>query len=388
MPRERIIGLAVSHVFAYYRDILRAIVSWAEIRPHWSFVFLNPVFDRNTREALKHVDAAVVAIDSRESYEALPPGIVVVDVSDEVRDIPCPRVANDNAVVGQLAAQHFLQRGLRAFGYVGQSHYRFSIERECAMRSTVEAAGHRLAVHDFCASTHDLAPMGYLLCPNTDLADWLLSLPQQTGVLTMCDHWAVEVLQLCRDVGLRVPEDIAVLGVDDDEFYCRMARPALSSVILASEAIGQRAAELIESLLGKRSKRRTLAPEILLPPVGIATRRSTDVLAIDEPDVVTAIRFIRENCHRPIDVSDVLKEVSVSRRWLERRVRDAIGITLGAEIRGVRIERAKRLLLQTKHSIADVAKHSGFTDIRHIEKCFRDELGQTPTQFRRSATGG
>jgi LacI family transcriptional regulator len=167
-----------------------------------------------------------------------------------------------------------------------------------------------------------------------------------------------------------------------------MARPALSSVILASDAIGQRAAELIESLLGKSSKRRIQTPEILVPPVGIATRRSTDVLAIDEPDVVTAIRFIRENCHRPIDVSDVLKEVSVSRRWLERRVRDAIGITLGAEIRRVRIERAKRLLLQTKHSIADVAKHSGFTDIRHIENCFRDELGLTPTQFRRGAIGG
>ena len=186
--------------------------------------------------------------------------------------------------------------------------------------------------------------MSYLVSPNTDLADWLLSLPLQTGVLAMCDHWAVEVLQICRDVGLRVPEDIAVLGVDDDEFYCQLARPALSSVILASEAIGLRAAELIDSLLGKSNKRRNLAPEILLPPVGIATRRSTDVLAIDEPNVVAAIRFIRENCNRPIDVSDVLKEVPVSRRWLERRVQDVLGITLGAEIRRVRIERAKRLL--------------------------------------------
>ena len=87
------------------------------------------------------MDAAVVAIDSRESYDALPKGVVVVDVSDEVLGIPGPRVANDNALVGQLAAQHFLQRGLRSFGYVGQSNYRFSIERECAMRSTVEAAG-------------------------------------------------------------------------------------------------------------------------------------------------------------------------------------------------------------------------------------------------------
>ena len=185
-----------------------------------------------------------------------------------------------------------------------------------------------------------------------------------------------------------MPEDIAVLGVDDDEFYCQLARPALSSVILASEAIGLRAAELIDSLLGKSNKRRKLAPEILLPPVGVVTRRSTDVLAVNEPNVVAAIRFIRENCNRPIDVSDVLKEVPVSRRWLERRVQDVLGITLGAEIRRVRIERAKRLLLQTKHSIADVAQHSGFTDIRHIENCFRAELGLTPTQFRRSATGG
>jgi LacI family transcriptional regulator len=255
------------------------------------------------------------------------------------------------------------------------------------MRAAVEAAGHRLAVFHFSANNDELSPMSFQRFPIPGLASWLRSLPRPVGVLTPCDHWAVEVLQVCHDLGLRVPEDVAVLGVDDDEFFCRMARPALSSIILSGEAIGRLTAELIESRLDKGNKRKQPAVELLVPPVGIATRRSTDVLAIENPFVVAAIRFIRDNHSGPIDVSDVLKEVPVSRRWLERRVRDAIGITLGDEIRRARIERAKRLLIDTKHSIADVAKHSGFTDIRHIENSFRNQLGVTPREFRRRATG-
>lgn len=387
MPSQRIIGLAVSHAFAHYREILHSIVEYAETRPHWSFIFLNPGFDRNARAALRHVDALVVALGDRESRDALPRGVFAVDIADLVSDLPCPRVSNDNAAIGELAARHFLERGLRSIAFVNQCRYRFSIERERSMRRVLEAAGRRLAVFNFSAGDEELSPMSYERFPIPGLAEWLRSLPRPTGVLTSCDHWAVEVVQASRNVGLRVPEDIAVLGVDNDEFFCRMARPPLSSVILASQAIGRRAAQLIESRLDKSCKPRTLATEILLPPVGIATRRSTDVLAIDEPDVVAAIRFVRENHSRVINVSDVLEKVPVSRRWLERRVREAIGVTLGAEIRRVRVERAKRLLIETRHSIADVASYSGFTDIRHIENSFRAELAMTPTEFRRRAIG-
>lgn len=388
MTRQRVIGLAVSHAFAYNRNVLRAIANWAERHPDWSFVALNPEFGRDTCEALKHVDAAVVTISSTEARRKLPRRLPVVDIWDLVPHSAGLRVAHDNAAVAHMAARHFLERGLRSIGYVSQSQYLFSVERERALRSCIEAAGCELHVLDFTSARYDLAPMSFLRFPNTALGDWLLSLPRPTGVFTPCDVWGVEVLQMCRDIGLRVPEDISVLGVDDDDLCCQMARPPMSSIILATEAIGRRAAESIERQLEKRGKRDFPTEEVLFPPVGISVRRSTDVVAIGHPEVAAAIRFIRENSHRPIDVSDVLKEVPVSRRWLERRVVEAIGTTLAAEIRRTRIERAKRLLAQTDLSIGDVARHSGFTELRHMEHCFRKELGLTPSQFRRQAKGG
>jgi len=386
MQQQRTIGLAVNQTFSHERNILRAIVDYADIRFNWNFIFLNPELDRNAHQSLRHVDATVLAVRDRETYDSLPKGVFVVDVSDLAQNVHCPRVANDNAVVGEMAAQHFLERGLRSFGFVNQCRYRFSIDRAASMRRKLEAAGYQLAIFDFSADDNQISPMSYQCFPIPGLAEWLSDLPRPAGVLVPCDHWAVETLQICQELGLRVPEDIAVLGVDNDDFFCRIARPALSSIVLSTKAIGCRTAQLIASHLDNGHKRRQVE-EILIPPEGIVTRRYTDVLAIDDPDVVAAIRFIRENHSRAINVSDVLKQVPVSRRWLERRVREAIGVTLGEEIRRVRMECAKRLLTETTHSIADVAKHSGFTDIRHIENTFRAHLALSPSEFRQRAIG-
>jgi LacI family transcriptional regulator len=385
MPRERFIGLALSHAFAYYRDILREIARFAETRPHWHFVYLCPEVDeRHARGVLKHVDAAIVDIHSRRQCDLLlQMRVRTVNISDLVPDLPIPRVSVDNGAIARMAAGHFRERGLRSFGYVGQRHYLFSRERESVLRSWLKAAGHKLAVYNIEGSEYDLAPLSCIRFPDSGLGRWLSSLPRPAGLLTPCDLWAVEIMQVCREVKLRVPEDIAVLGVDDDDLCCAVARPPLSSIILPTAAIARHAAALVEQLI--EGKKRRWTQDVLFPPPGIAVRRSTDVLAFDEPDVVAAIRFIRENCHRPIRVADVLKEVPVSRRWLERHILQALGMTLGAEIRRARLERAKRLLTQTDLSIGEIAAQSGFSDLRHLEVTFKQALGDTPMQFRRNA---
>jgi LacI family transcriptional regulator len=380
MPRERFIGLALSHAYSYYRDILRGITRFVEGRSHWRFVRLAPEVDRSVRETLRHVDAAIVDVNSRQWCDVLlKTRARIVNVGNVVPGLPLARVGVENRAIGRMAAEHFLERGLRSFAFVGRRQFLFSIEREEGFRTALAAAGHKLAVyHSHSRSDYD--PMASVRLLDRGVSRWLLALTRPAGILTPNDLWGVEVTEACWQVGLRVPEDIAVLGVDDDDLHCAIARPLLSSVIVPAVSIGMKAAELVDRLLN--SRRRTLSHDVLLAPPGIAVRRSTDILEIDDPDVVTAIRFIRENCHRRLQVADVLREVPVSRRWLERRVFHALGITLGAEIRRTRLERAKRLLVQTGLPLADVAAQSGFSDLRHLEVTFRHELNKTPTQFR------
>jgi LacI family transcriptional regulator len=382
-----VIGLAISQDTAYNRGILRAICNWAETRRDWSFVSLNPRLDRPACESLKFVDAVVVSVNRPDFHRKLPRRLPMVDITDFLPHRAGLRVAGDNALIARVAAEHFLARGLRSIGYVGESQYFFSVERERTLCAVAKAAGCEFHVLNFPATDHDLLPMSFIRYPNTLLGDWLQSLPRPTGVLTPCDLWGVEILQTCQLVGLRVPEDIAVLGVDDDEVACLTARPHMSSVVMPTEAIGRRTASAIDAQLSRRVVRAFIREELLLPPLGIAVRRSTDVLAIDDPHVIAAVRFIHENCHQSINVSDVLNEVSVSRRWLERRIRSTIGTTISGEIRRSRLALAKRLLTQTDASIAEVADDCGYSDLRHIESVFKQELGISPTTFRRQARG-
>jgi LacI family transcriptional regulator len=290
-------------------------------------------------------------------------------------------VRADNEQVGQLAAGHFLERGLRHFAFVGHLGQLVSNEREAAFRRAIEARGFTLAAyHD--RKTRAFDPVGRRWPLDRGVQRWLRDLPKPVGILAQSDLFGVQLTEACRQAGMHVPEDVAILGVDNDDLYCELSRPALSSIVLPTERIGYEAAALLERLLdGKQSPSKPL----LLRPVGVVTRRSTETMAIDDPDVVAAVRLIRENAHLPLRAADVLKHVPVGRRSLERHVRRCLGHGLGAEIRRVHLERAKRLLIETELPIKSVAEQSGFTDFRHMAVVFRKDLGLSPTAFRRQA---
>jgi LacI family transcriptional regulator len=208
---------------------------------------------------------------------------------------------------------------------------------------------------------------------------WLRSLPKPVGVFVPNDLWGVQVGEACRQVELRVPEDVAILGVGNDDLYCELTRPPLSSIIVPAEQIGYEAAALLDRLLSGGKPPRE---PILLSPIGVATRRSTEVLAIDDPDVVAAVRYIREHAHLPLRVSDVLRQVPSGRRTLERRCRRALGWGLGEEIRRTHLEQARRLLATTDLPIKALATQAGFSDYCHMAVAFRKELGTSPSAYR------
>ncbi len=387
MQQKCLIGIASSYEYSHRRDVMRKIVRFArQYRPHWHFVFAAPnVATHATKEMLKKADVVIVGINNRKWCDLLlQTRVPVINLAVRVPGLPIPFVNTDPELIGKMAAQHFLERGFRSFAYVGERCILFSQQREDAFRSAIHEFGHDgLAVYNV-RNERKLAPMGCLRF-EPKFTRWLLSLALPTGILAMDDLWGAEIIETSTELGLRVPEDIAVLGVGNDDLSCMVSQPPLSSIILPAEAIGKRVAAIVEELL--ESGKRTLPHNVLLPPTGVVVRRSTEVLVFDDPDVVHAVRFIRENCHRPIQVSDVIKEIPYGRRWLERRVHEAVGITLGALIRRSRLEQAKRLMVETDMSISEVARHSEYTDLRHLELAFRKEQGCTPTQFRSEAGG-
>jgi LacI family transcriptional regulator len=194
------------------------------------------------------------------------------------------------------------------------------------------------------------------------------------------DMWGLQLAEVCRDVGLRVPADVAIVGIGNDDLLCEMSRPSLSSVAVPAEQIGHEAAALLERLMAGSAP-----PErpIMLPPLGVVTRQSSDILAIGDPDVAAAVRFIRQRGHLPTRVGDVLREVPVSRRSLERKFRQILNRGVSEEIRRVHVDRARALLSGTDLPMSALADHAGFSNATHLSVVFRQETGMTPTSYRR-----
>lgn len=207
--------------------------------------------------------------------------------------------------------------------------------------------------------------------------------PNSPGVFTCNDIIAFQTAEACRLSELRVPEDVAIVGADNDDVLCELARPALSSVAVASKAVGYQAAAMLDRLLDGAPP----PPPLLLPPLGVVTRQSSDLICLPDPPVAAAVCFIREHSHMHLCVEDVLRDVPVSRRSLERRFRKFLGHGLGEEIRRVHVQRAKELLANTGLPMAEVACQSGFSDGQQFSRVFHEETDLTPSAYRRQFQG-
>ncbi|MBI3463024.1 MAG: substrate-binding domain-containing protein, partial [Planctomycetes bacterium] len=251
--------------------------------------------------------------------------------------------------------------------------------REAGFRQDLAAQGHAPSCY-YERATVTYRHRGRLLALQAGLQRWVQSLPKPVGIFACHDIWGLQAVEACRLAELRVPEDVAIIGVDNDDLLCELARPSLSSIAVPTLRIGHEAAALLDRLLrGSRPPRQP----ILIPSSGIVARQSSDVLALRQPDVAAAVRYIRDHAHRPICVADVLREVAVGRRSLERQFRAVLNRGIWGEIRRVHLDRARELLATTAQSIAEVATQAGFTDLQQLSRVFRQETGLTPSAYRR-----
>jgi LacI family transcriptional regulator len=271
-----------------------------------------------------------------------------------------PQAGNDDHAIGALAARHFLDRGFTSFAYVALGDAPSMRRRGEGFLATIAAAGHAGSIH-----------LG------AELEVWLRQLPRRTALFAFNDHAAAHVADRCRVLGLRLPEDLALLGADNTASLCALAWPPLSSVAVAAERIGQAAGAMLDDLLAGGKP-----PSRFLPPLGVVTRQSSDLVAVEEPEVSAALSFIAEHAHEPIRVHDVVRAVPVARRTLEARFRARLGRTLLDEIQRVHLERAKHLLLTTDWPMPRIATASGFSDAKRFATVFGNVEGTTPLKFR------
>jgi LacI family transcriptional regulator len=309
--------------------------------------------------------------------------VPAVDISggDDV-EIPPARVMPDDRGVGTAAAEHFLARGFEHFAYYGlpeKFNHRWEKSRRDGFRDAL--ATHGLTTEVFNGSARDwneLHDDQHLAA----LSRWLIHLPKPCAILCCIDAFAYEILRLSREAGLIVPEDVAVCGVDNRLWICMLANPTITSIPLDGVQAGTRSAKLLADMMAGRA-----APKqpVLIAPLPIEQRESTNAYAFKDADVVEALHFIRDHCHKPISIADILQAIPISRRSLEMRFKKITGQTLQAEIWRAHLDKARRLLLETNESIYDVAEHAGFHSAPTFNVMFRRAMGMTPTAFRRQA---
>jgi LacI family transcriptional regulator len=273
-----------------------------------------------------------------------------------------------------MAMEHFHERGFQHYAYFGHSRYAWCKSRGYAFREKVRERGLYFEGYESTASRGAAWNDAYFL-------EWLRSLPKPVGIFCCNDRMGLQVINGCRREGIRTPDEVSVLGVGNHQLICKMSAPALSSIILNTHEAGYQAAASLDQWMKNGT------PDfkgIAVGPVEISARASTDALAIEDQDVVTALRFIRANATKGIKVLEVLETVDLSRRVFESRFKKFTGRTPHEEIDRVKLDKVKMLLRETDQTLPEIAKHCGYRHPEYLSAVFARKVGISPSVFRKS----
>jgi len=331
-----------------------------------------------------HGDGIVARVSTPLHLEEIArAGLPAVNVDNVFENLAgVGQVATDEHSWAALALAHFRERGFTHFGYFAPPSHEYSKKGAQAFFAAVTAEGH---------DCHVYRP-GYRGGrrfsrdeEHNRIHRWLSHLPKPVAILAVDARRGRQLTEICSLERIGVPDEVAILAGDTDEFFCNLSSPPLSSIAVASRRIGHEAAALLDRMM-----RGETAPNVPMPipPVRVISKQSTDVLAIDDPMIVQALRFIQSQAFRGIGVEDVLREVPVSRRYLELQFKRRIGRLPAEEIRRLRLERGRDLLAQSDLSVEAISAACGYAGATQFGVAFRKHFGSTPLGFRRRLTRG
>ena len=371
--KRRLILIAMTPDESYRRIVMEGIAEFGEQGVDWEFFVHRPGLSTDSL-AMFRFDGVIAEPGIWPSLK-LDPAIPAVTVTgDPVTGGP-PAVIADNEAVGRLGAAHLADAGLKQLAYCHIPRMRYS---EARWQGFSQVATRR---HVPCTRFEFSEAELHYGEPDAALSAWLTALPKPVGIMAANDPRAEQIMHACHAAGVRIPEDVALLGVNNDFPTCRLTLPPLSSVDQGIRKMGYRAASLLHELMD--GKPAALSGVVVIPPDRVVTRRSTDLLAVANPDVATGLAFIRDNAEQGIKVRDVLQRVAVSRRTLENGFKSAIGRTIQGEITRVRLDRAKHLLTHTDISMPEIADACGIPYASQLSYLFKRECGMPPMEYRR-----
>jgi len=384
MPYKHEVILLLERSAAYARALLRGVVRYAHVHGPWRFHMEPEFYHRRERQTVEWitelaVDGAIAHAANAQTIECLTSlGVPMIISSIRKPTANTHVLASDNEAIGRMAVNYFLDRGFHHFAYCGFDEMHWSRRRGKSFRRTVAEAGRDIRVYE--------QPRRRNLRGREDeepfLADWLRSLPKPTALLACNDDRGRQVLIACRTARLKVPDDVAILGVDDDDLTCETMHPRLSSIHLDLEAAGYAAAALLRDLMTEPKLHRK-KERIVVSPLYVAERQSTDVLATKDREVAAALRFIREHVRETVQVRDVAEAADLSRRALQQRFSKALGRSVHDEIKRSRVDHMARMLVSTNLSITEIARLFQCSGVNNISRYFRQHTGLTPSQYRK-----
>jgi len=319
----------------------------------------------------------IISRDSEDISEVAAKGVATIfflAVNPDLSEFPC--IITDDDAMGQMGAEHLINRGFTHFAFCGFYNIPWSVARSRAFSKRIAHAGLQTYIYKISKSQSKLSWAKERLF----LADWLKELPKPLGLMACNDDRAEQVAEACKIAGLHIPEQVAILGVDNDDLVCNLTNPQLSSIAVDWEGTGYEAAELLDKMMAGE---KIINQKIIARPTHVVTRQSTNILAIEDPEVAKAVRFIREHTRQNIQVNDVVAATSLSRRVLEKRFRKILGRSLQNEIRRLRVDQVVHMLVETNLPIAGIASDLGYPGVDHIARYFRREKAMSPLAYRR-----
>lgn len=376
----RHVALLVETSNAYARGLLVGVKKYVEEHPNWSLYLAEHSRHETDFSWLEgwRGDGVMARIENEETAGFIRRlGLPTVDLS-AARLVPeLPGVETDDGTIARWAVDHFAERGLRHFAFCGDERFAWSVKRSEWFAGHVRRRG--ATPHEF-----RMKPSSMRAADRELLATWLTGLPKPVGVLACYDIAGQEVLEACKIAGLAVPDSVAVIGVDNDELIGNLTTPPLSSIEPNTTATGYLAAHLLDLMMQGHS----LEPGLrLIEPIRIVARQSSDILAVDDPLVSEALRFIRARSDQNLAVTAVLRHVGLSRRALDLRFAETLGHTVHSEIIRVRVAHVAELLSSTDWTLQQIAERLNFSHSEYMSVVFKKHTGTSPGQYRRTVNG-
>lgn len=370
-------------------NILRSLAKFKRYHTHWHvFVDDQARCVRNPELLVGQDWDGIICKESSDLfYEKVHElGISCVDMSDDIlRHEDCPKIRPNNPAIGHVCAEHFIEKGFRHFGFCGFSNEIWSGERRDGFIEGLGLASRTCTVFE--TEYPGVSLPSWEFAQEEEMEKWLATLPKPVAIMACNDMRAVHVVNACIKAKLKIPEEVAILGTNNDSVRCELSTPSISSVPVDVSEYARRAGELLDAMLENQPLNIPATGEILIDPLDVVTRRSTSILAVEDQSVAAALHLIRENACTGISVDEVARRVHISRSLLEKRFRVHVGRSPQVEIRHAQVFKIKELLVETEYSLARVAEMTGFEHPEYMSVVFKRLTDTTPSSYRRRMKG-